>query len=237
MRPDYSLYRVDYGMGYLMRGCIWRCAFCVVPEKEGTAHEVAAIDDLLNLDSDRTRPFVVLLDNEFFFKVRWAIDRLNEFTERGIDFCPSQGLDIRVVTPELADALKQAPFWNLKHTSRQITFAFDDINTEDRYRRGVEMLLSAGIPKRSLQSFVLVGFNSTVADDLRRIDIIREYGIDPFVMPYRNLKTGQQTPERVYRNLARWVNRRLYKVCDFKDYRPESKRMAQSVMDLGVTVT
>src|ERR1051325_11729956 len=23
MRPDYSLYGLDYGVGYLMRGCIW----------------------------------------------------------------------------------------------------------------------------------------------------------------------------------------------------------------------
>jgi len=35
MRPDYSLYGIDYGTGYLMRGCIWTCKFCVVPEKEG----------------------------------------------------------------------------------------------------------------------------------------------------------------------------------------------------------
>ena len=227
MRPDYSLYGIDYGMGYLMRGCIWRCAFCVVPQKEGSAREVARIDDLLNHDSERVRPFVVLLDNEFFFKVQWAIDRLNEFADRRIDFCPSQGLDVRVVTPELAAALKRAPFWNVKHTHRQITFAFDSIAIEARYRRGVEILLAAGISRDSLQSFVLVGFNSTLADDLRRIEIIREYGIDPYVMVYRDLQTGRRTPDPVYRNLARWANRRLHKVCEFDEYEPEARRRLQ----------
>ncbi len=230
IRPDYSLYGIDYGMGFLMRGCIWRCAFCVVPEKEGSARAVANIDDLLNLDSDRANPFVVLLDNEFFFKVAWAIERLEEFTDRRIDFCPSQGLDVRVVTPALADALATAPYWNLRHTSRQITFAFDDIRIERQYRRGVELLLDAGIPGRHLQSFVLVGFNSTINDDLRRIEIIREYNIDPYVMVYRDPRTGERSPDRQIRHLARWANRHLFRTVEFRDYWPEAKRRSQAVL-------
>ena len=34
--PDYGLYRhAGYALGFLTRGCHKRCAFCVVPEKEG----------------------------------------------------------------------------------------------------------------------------------------------------------------------------------------------------------
>jgi hypothetical protein len=201
-----------------MRGCIWRCTFCIVPEKEGSARPVATIDDLLNYDSARRRPFVVLLDNEFFFKERWAIERLNEFTSRGIDWCPSQGLDVRVMTPRLAEALAMSPFWNLHRTRRQITFAFDDIATTARYRRGVDMLFAAGIKAWQLQSFVLVGYNSTPAQDMARIEIIRSYGIDPFVMVYRNPATGKTDVGTEQRNLARWVNRRLFRVCAFSDY-------------------
>jgi hypothetical protein len=94
MAPDYTLYGIDYGWGYLMRGCIWtnvECPECVVPGKEGKAREVASISDLVNPASARKRPFVVLLDNEFFWKEKWAIARLDEFTARGIDWCPSKG--------------------------------------------------------------------------------------------------------------------------------------------------
>lgn len=226
MRPDYSLYGIDYGLGYLMRGCIWTCAFCVVPEKEGKPREVAVLDDLVNHASPRKRPFVVLLDNEFFWREKWAIARLREFTERGIDFCPSQGLDVRVVTPALADALAASPFWNVSRSRRQITFAFDDIATAARYRRGVDMLLAAGIKPWQLQSFVLVGFNSTLEQDLARIAIIRGYGIDPFVMVYRDYHSGQMTTDQTLRNLARWANRRLYKVCEFADYIPNHRNAA-----------
>lgn len=217
MKPDYSLYGIDYGWGYLMRGCIWTCEFCIVPKKEGRPREVAAISDLVNAESSRKRPFVVLLDNEFFWKERWAIDRLQEFAERGIDFCPSQGLDVRVLTRPLVCALAASPFWNLSHSRRQITFAFDDLKIERQYRRGVEMLLTK-IKAWQLQSFVLVGFNSTIAQDLDRIRIIRSYGIDPFVMVYRSQTDGKMSPDRELRDLARWVNRRIYKVCEFYEY-------------------
>lgn len=230
MQPDYSLYGIDYGVGYLMRGCIWTCAFCVVPEKEGKPREVATIADLVNRDG-RARPFVVLLDNEFFWREKWAIARLQEFTERGIDFCPSQGLDVRVVTPALVDALAASPFWNLKRSRRQITFAFDDLSIEGLYRRGVERLLTK-MAAWHLQSFVLVGFNSTIGQDLARLAIIRSYGIDPFVMVYRDYHTGQMARDPQLRNLARWVNRRLYKTCTFAEYWPEASRDSQGVIPL-----
>jgi hypothetical protein len=228
MRPDYTLYGIDYGVGYLMRGCIWRCDFCVVPQKEGKPREVATIDDLVNT-SGRERPFVVLLDNEFFWREKWAIARLQEFTERGIDFCPSQGLDVRVVTPALVEALAASPFWNVKRSRRQITFAFDDLSTERLYRRGIERLLLK-IAAWHLQSFVLVGYNSTIKQDLERLSIIRSYGVDPFVMVYRDYHTGQMARDRQLRNLARWVNRRLYKTCAFDEYWPEARREAQGAI-------
>jgi hypothetical protein len=227
MRPDYTVYGIDYGVGYLMRGCIWRCTFCVVPQKEGSAREVDTIDHLVNPDSRRPRPFVVLLDNEFFWREKWAIARLEEFTAKGIDWCPSQGLDVRVVTPALAAALAASPFWNVVRSRRQITFAFDDIKTAPLYRRGVERLLAAGIKAWQLQSFVLVGHNSTIAEDLARLAIIREYGIDPFVMVYRDYHTGQMARDPQLRHLARWANRRLYKSCPFEEYWPEQRRRAQ----------
>lgn len=229
-KPDYTLYGIDYGVGYLMRGCIWDCDFCVVRKKEGLPREVATIDHLLN-ESGRARPFIVLLDNEFFWNVKWAIARLEEFTTRGIDYSPSQGLDVRVMTEPLAEALAASPFWNLKRSRRQITFAFDNIATESRYRRGVEMLLKR-MAAWHLQSFVLVGHDSTIEQDLRRIAIIREYDIDPFVMVYRDYTTGKMARDPQLRNLARWVNRRLYKTCAFEDYWPEANRAAQQELSL-----
>ncbi len=39
LQPDYSLYNYPHNIGFTMRGCRFRCKFCVVPEKEGKPHE------------------------------------------------------------------------------------------------------------------------------------------------------------------------------------------------------
>lgn len=229
MRPDYSLYGIDYGMGFLSRGCIRDCSFCSVPAEEGLPWLDQTIDGMIN--PARERPFLVLMDNEFFWNVKWAIEQMDTFTRRGIDWCPSQGLDIRCTTPALCDSLAASPFWNLHHTRRQITFAFDDGGIEKRYRQGVEMLLRAGIKAWQLQSFVLVGYDMATkqarglsSSDHRRIAVIREYGIDPFVMVYRDNDSGQATADSTLRNFARWVNRRLYKLCEFDEYVPNLRK-------------
>lgn len=37
MFPDYEIFKCNYAMGFTSRGCIRKCPFCVVPEKEGKA--------------------------------------------------------------------------------------------------------------------------------------------------------------------------------------------------------
>ena len=51
MKPDYSLYGVDYSLGFTSRGCSRRCTFCVVPKKEGKAVVVGDVYSMLNENS------------------------------------------------------------------------------------------------------------------------------------------------------------------------------------------
>jgi len=43
--PDYSLYHCDYAIGFVTRGCIRNCEFCIVPQKEGKIKQVARVSD------------------------------------------------------------------------------------------------------------------------------------------------------------------------------------------------
>ena len=47
--PDYDLYPElgDRAIGFLTRGCPFRCAFCIVPAKEGQPRQVSNLDELL----------------------------------------------------------------------------------------------------------------------------------------------------------------------------------------------
>lgn len=222
--PDYSLYSERFptwrgvGLGFITRGCPRKCAFCIVPSKEGSIRVVSSLSDLVNPQwADYWKhPFVVLLDNNLL-AVPNVVDVLTEIATRKLDVSFSQGLDIRLVTPEIARALSRVRFWNLKHSYRQLTFAFDDVRVEPSFRKGVSILNEAGIPSRQIQSFVLSGFNSIFEEDLYRIDVIRSLGCDPFAMVYRDPITGK-SPDRKLRHFARWVNRRYYTVCKWEDY-------------------
>ena len=56
--PDYSLYGVKEAYGFLTRGCVNRCPWCVVPHKEGEVRAHADIGEFLD-----GRRSAVLLDN------------------------------------------------------------------------------------------------------------------------------------------------------------------------------
>lgn len=127
MKPDYDLYGIDYGFGYLSRGCIRRCGPCVVWRKEGYIHHVAWPEELVNPRSKE----IVIMDGLFngspFWKkkARWFID--NDYK---IDV--TQGMDIRLVDEEAAEIIA-----TLRH-SGYIHFAFDHVSIEPAVRNGID---------------------------------------------------------------------------------------------------
>jgi hypothetical protein len=193
MQPDYDLYEIDYAMGYLHRGCIRKCAFCLVPEKEGQLSRVSTLGDLVRPDTKK----LMLLDNNLTGAPD-VLEILGEMADRDLEVAFTQGLDIRLMTQEIAAALFRVKYRNSGFYEKRLYFAFDNIKLEKRVRRGIEMLLDAGIHPNTLSFYVLVGFDSTFAEDVERCEILRGYGIRPYVMRYR--KTPQLNA------LARWAN-------------------------------
>lgn len=166
-------------LGFSTRGCIRKCPFCVVPKKEGMIRAVADIYDIW----DQKNRDITLLDNnllslpEQFFKVASQLKKEN----LKIDF--NQGLDIRLVTKEIAEKLS-----TLKTSNKFFRFAFDDIRTEDSIRKGIETCLKYGVSEHKMMFYLLVGFNSSIEDDIKRAEIIRNYNLDVYFMFYNNFK-------------------------------------------------
>lgn len=60
MFPDYSIYpNVDYAIGFLTRGCIRNCPWCVVPKKEGRIRPYRTWKEVKRADSR----VIVFMDN------------------------------------------------------------------------------------------------------------------------------------------------------------------------------
>jgi len=216
MRPDYELYGVDYAMGFTSRGCIRNCPWCIVPKKEGPIRDHAPLNEFWD---PRFRK-VILLDNNFLASPNWY-ENLSKiiFWRLMVNF--SQGLDIRLIDRENAGLLRMTRFYNWHFTDRVLHFAFDLPDMEPEVREGIAVLKKAGIKPRELMFYMLCGYNTSFEEDMHRFRVLRELGVDPFVMKYNNRR---DVP--ILNAFARWVNKRLYKVCEFEKY----KRLPKEVV-------
>lgn len=234
-KPDYGLYTVEHilprikggiatkeskikkaetivnaGMGFTSRGCIRNCGFCFVPPKEGNFRQVASIGDLLNPKSS----VLILMDNNLTADPD-VIEKLHEIRDRGLIIDITQGIDVRLLTPEIAQALSK-----VKHL-RSVHYAWDLMNFEHQIMEGIK-LLSKYVKKWRHMCFMLTGYNTTFEEDMYRFRRLTEMGISPYVMPY-NLTY----PTKKHHCFASWVNSRKYTVCSFEEFEPWVKAQGQ----------
>ena len=198
--PDYSIYYdkipevKDTAYGFLTRGCPRDCDFCHVADKEGKC-SVKVADLNMFLKGQRN---IVLLDPNIT-ACKWWKQLFQQLIDSNawVDF--SQGLDIRTMTEEKAEMLKQMKI-------KQVHFAWDKYEDKDivvpKFKKFKKI---TQWDKRKLSVYVLTNFNTTHEQDLERIYTLRELGYWPYVMIYdkEHLPKGHIT-----RKLQRWVNMR-----------------------------
>lgn len=203
MRPDYSLYPSEYSMGFTTRGCIRKCPFCIVHQKEGDFRRHQHIEEFHDFAFKSCK----LLDNNILADKDWFFENTNWAIDHNVKLDITQGMDIRLMTPEIAAQLKR-----IKFVDQQMRFAWDNLVEERRVMDGISMLAEAGInTRRNVSFYVLSGFNTTFEEDLYRCNSLRENRCNSFVMMY------SETPE--LKRLARWANRRqLYWSTNFDGY-------------------
>lgn len=213
--PDYSLYNYPHNIGFTMRGCRLRCSFCVVPEKEGKPKSSARMDDIW---TQRTSNFVVLLDNDFFGNPEWH-ERIDEIKHYELRVNFSQGLNIRNLKIEQAKAIASVRFSNINGTKKQVHFAWDDPRHEKLIHKGIATAVAGGIKPHQMAFYVLVGYHSTPEEDRHRVEVLRDYGCDPYVMPFNKADAYQAA-------FARWVNHKaVFKTVPWEQYQKSQKKI------------
>ena len=201
---DYSIYpQYEFSIQFFSRGCIRHCPFCLVHDKEGLIHPVEPLQ--LNPNGKH----IEVLDNNFFANPEWkfAVDFLLA-TKQKVNL---HGVDIRIMDEEQAFWLNKLPL----HKNVHIAWDLPQIDLTDKLREVIRY-----IKPWKLMCYVLVGFNSTIEQDMYRIEPLRELGIKPYVMPYRDFENKTQ-PSQYAKDLAQYVNKpMIFKSCKFEDFSP-----------------
>lgn len=201
---------VNAGLGYTARGCVRQCPFCIVPQKEGRLHQVAEIKDLINPRSN----VITLLDNNLSADP-YAIEKLNEIRQRGLTVNITQGIDIRLMTDDLAHALSQ-----VKHYAGNLHYAWDLVGSEFQVFEGFKVLKNH-IKASYHTCFVLCGFNTTFEEDQMRVAKLHEQGIRPYVMVHN----FNEKNDRRLHHYKRYVNSHFFKRMSFQQYLPWIKEV------------
>lgn len=119
----------NMGIGFTSRGCIRKCGFCIVPQKEVKLQQDSEINDIVRPGSN----VICLLDNNLTADPH-CIKKLNEIRDRGLILDLTQGIDIRLVDEEVALALSE-----VKHL-RSIHYAWDLMAHEKPVMEGIKTL-------------------------------------------------------------------------------------------------
>jgi len=208
--PEIECQTPKINIGFTSRGCVRKCKFCFVPQKEGKFRITGDLYDIWDGKSKN----VIFLDNNATSNKDHLIKICRQVQKENIACEFNQGLDIRLLDYDMAVELR-------KTRMTKFYFAWDDIKYEKQVIRGLKILKEAGI--NSIRLYVLCGFDSTYEQDLYRLNLLRTYlfknekekiAIRPYVMLHDNCL---DKPE--YKKLKTWCEAPgIYYSCSFDEY-------------------
>lgn len=207
--PDYSLYPMyKEAYGFLTRGCVNKCSFCIVPRKEGNVRKHADITEFLG-----GRKSAILMDNNVLSSA-WGVQQLEKIISMKIKVDFNQGIDCRIIAKDktLAKLLSRV------HWIRNLRMAYDSSAITEEVTTAIAYLKEAGIPAHRLFFYMLVK-NGEIEDAEKRALYLDSLGCTPFAMPYRDLDSNKP-PSDEQKHFAWWVNKRqIFKSCRFQDFK------------------
>jgi hypothetical protein len=207
MCPDYAMYGMDYSIGFLTRGCIRHCPWCIVPKKEGTIHAHADIEEFARHKN------VLLMDNNVLAH-KHGIEQIEKIARLGLKVDFNQGIDARLIDTSIAKRLAKLKWW------KPLRLACDQKSQIQTVDNAVTVLRKAGVKPERYSCYVLV---KEIPDALERVAFLRRLKIDPFAQPYREPGSTIE-PAKDLKDFARWVNHKaIFSTVAWKNYKGNTK--------------
>lgn len=201
--PDYDLYGLESAYGFLTRGCIRKCNFCIVPKKEGYIKANADITDFIG-----PMKSAILLDNNVLAHEH-GIRQIEKIADLGIKIDFNQGLDARLIDKEIAKLLSKVKWLN------PLRLACDSMNQIEPVKKAVELLRWYNVTPYRYFVYTLI---QDLEEAIERIRILKGLALSPFAQAYRDFENNIE-PDKETKDFCRWVNRKqiFYKI-PFEEY-------------------
>ena len=215
-RQDFTYY-LDYSIGFMTRGCIRQCSFCV-----NKNYKSCELHSNLSEFLDESRPYICLLDDNVLACKDWR-KAFEELIATGKKFQFKQGCDERLLTDEKCDILFNKSKW-----IGDRIFAFDNIKDRDIIEKKLQMIRRH--TNNQIKFYTFCGYNhdnigvydeefwvKDIVDLFERIKILMTYGCLPYVMRYKDYELS---PYRgIYITVASWCNQpSLFRKMTFEEF-------------------
>jgi hypothetical protein len=205
-KPDYSIYpNCDYAIGFLTRGCINKCSFCVVPKKEGDIRPYLTWQEIKRPDSSK----IVFMDNNVL-ACEYGIEQMRLMIGQDIKVDFNQGMDVMLMTDEIAEIISKLKWIG------QIRFSCDKEYQMPYIEKAVQMLNKYGVKPYRIFVYVL---GTTMKSTQYRVEFLRKLKVVPFVQPLRDINENK-TPDKEICVYANYVNKKsIFKSCKWENYK------------------
>jgi hypothetical protein len=203
--PDYSVYpQCDYAIGFLTRGCIRSCDWCVVPKKEGKIRPYRTVAGIARPDTDK----IVFMDNNFLAYCG-NIAILEELAESRyyIDF--NQGLDIRLLTPRHVEIFSRIKW------IKYIRFSCDAESQVPFFEKAMSWFGEYGLKSRI---FIYLLVKNNVAEAERRVRALHKINKGFHFYAQAECNIGKEITPAQLEFSHRYVYGRLYYKENWRDY-------------------
>jgi len=205
--PDYSLYpECDYAIGFLTRGCIRKCPWCVVPEKEGYIKPYRTWGEIVRPDSDK----LIIMDNNILASEH-GIEQLRQLSQTQYRIDINQGMDARLVNKSIVELLKEIKW------IRFIRFSCDTVAQIKSIENVYKLFKEVGAPVSRI--FVYTIIRKDISEACERIEALKKLkSINIYAQAEENLSKGI-VPNAEQKEFAnRYIYGKLYKKETWTEY-------------------
>lgn len=222
LQPDYSIYPnlpKDTAYGFLTRGCINSCPWCVVPKKEGYITPYMDCEEI----AIEGRHKLVLMDNNILAAGDFYTEQLNKIIANHFSIDFNQAMDARLVTEENARLLAK-----ISWIHNRIRFGCDTHQQIDHCEKAMSLLKKYGF-RGEFFLYIMLGKDfdecyNRLSYWWHRSHELRELhqpNVYPFAQPYRDpLRPNLDIPQ-CQKDMAAWVNKhQVFQLTDFEHFSP-----------------